>query len=88
MAAWSFGEIGGVVLPYELFDVSGMQMKEQSPFERTFIVGYSYPAYCGYIPADYAYDIGGYEVDNSTFAKGTAEEMVAEYLKMLNEMHG
>ena len=87
LAAWSFGEIAGVVLPYELFDVSGMQMKERSPFARTFIVGYSYPAYCGYIPADYAYDIGGYEVDNSTFAKGTAEEMVTEYLNMLEQMH-
>ena len=85
--AWSFGEIGGVVLPYEMFDQSGMQIKTQSPFARTFIVGYSYPAYTGYIPADYAYDIGGYEVDNSAFAKGTAEGMVAEYLKMLNELH-
>ena len=88
LAAWSFGEVAGVVLPYEMFDVSGMQMKQQSPFERTFIVGYSYPAYTGYIPADYAYDIGGYEVDNSAFAKGTAEGMVAAYLEMLNEMHG
>jgi len=87
LAAWSFGEIAGVVLPYELFDVSGMQIKDQSPFARTFIVGYAYPAYSGYIPADYAYDIGGYEVDNSTFAKGTAEEMVTEYLGMLENMH-
>lgn len=87
LAAWSFGEIGGVVLPYEMFDQSGMTIKKESPFQRTFIVGYSYPAYTGYIPADYAYDIGGYEVDNSAFAKGTAEGMVAEYLKMLNELH-
>ena len=87
LAAWSFGEVAGVVLPYEMFDVSGVQMKTQSPFTRTFIVGYSYPAYTGYIPAEYAYDVGGYEVNNSAFAKGVAEGMVAEYLKMLEQMH-
>ena len=88
LAAWSFGDVGGVVLPYELFDVSGMQMKEQSPFARTFIVGYSYPSYCGYIPTEEGYANGGYEADNSTFAPGTAELMVENYLDMLNDMHG
>ena len=87
LLAWSFGEVGGVVLPYELFDTSGMQVKEGSPFTRTFIVGYSWPSYVGYIPTAEGYANGGYEADNSTFAPGTAEEMVAHYLNMLNDMH-
>ena len=86
--AWSFGDVGGVVLPYEMFDTSGMQVKEGSPFARTFIVGYSWPSYVGYIPTAEGYANGGYEADNSTFAPGTAEEMVAHYLNMLNDMHG
>jgi hypothetical protein len=86
--AWSFGEIGGVVLPYELFDTSGMQVKEASPFARTYIVGYSYPSYVGYIPTEEGFANGGYEADNSTYAAGTAEGMVENYLKMLNDMHG
>ncbi len=85
--AWSFGDIGGVVLPYELFDTSGMQVKEGSPFARTFIVGYSYPSYVGYIPTEAGYANGGYEADNSTFEPGTAEGMVENYLNMLNDMH-
>lgn len=87
LLAWSFGDVGGVVLPYELFDTSGMQVKEGSPFARTFIVGYSWPSYVGYIPTAEGYANGGYESDNSTFAPGTAEEMVAHYLNMLNDMH-
>ena len=87
LVAWSFGDVSGVVLPYEMFDTSGMQMKTQSPFEKTFIVGYSWPSYGGYIPTREGYANGGYESDNSTFAPGTAEGMVAEYLKMLNDMH-
>ena len=85
--AWSFGDIGGVVLPYELFDTSGMQVKTQSPFARTFIVGYSYPSYVGYIPTAEGFANGGYEADNSTFAAGTAEGMVENYLNMLRDMH-
>ena len=87
LAAWSFGDVAGVVLPYEMFDTSAMQMKEGSPFARTFIVGYSYPSYGGYIPSELGYQNGGYEADNSTFAPGTAEGMVEAYLGMLNDMH-
>lgn len=88
LVAWSFGEVAGVVLPYELFDTAGMQMKTESPFARTFIVGYSYPSYGGYIPTKEGYANGGYESDNSNFAPGTSEGMVEQYLNMLNDMHG
>lgn len=88
LLAWSFGDIAGVVLPYELYDESGMQMKQQSPYVKTFIVGYSYPAYVGYIPTADAFDTGSYEADNCTFEKGTAEKVVEQYLNLLNEMHG
>lgn len=88
LAAWSIGEVGGVVLPYEMFDTSGMQMKTESPFEKTFIVGYAYPSYGGYIPTREGYANGGYESDNSTFAPGTAEGMVENYLNMLENMYG
>lgn len=86
--AWSFGEVAGVVIPYELFDTSAMQIKEASPFVRTFICGYSYPSYSGYIPTEEGFANGGYEADNSNFAPGTAEAMVDGYLEMLNKMHG
>ena len=86
--SWSFGEVAGVVIPYELFDTSAMQIKQESPFVRTFIVGYSYPAYSGYIPTEEGFANGGYEADNSNYAPGTAEAMVEAYLEMLNKMHG
>ena len=88
LMAWSFGDVAGVVLPYELYDTSGMQMKEESPFTRTFIVGYSWPSYCGYVPDLNGFDLGSYEADNCTYERGTAELMVEQYLKLLNDMHG
>ena len=88
LAAWSFGEVGGVVNAYEMFDVTGMYIKENSPFTRTFIVGYSYPGGGGYIPTLEGFQNGGYEADNCMFAPGTAEEIADTLLGMLEDMHG
>ena len=86
ITAFSFGDVAGIVVPYEMFDTNGMQIKEQSPFVKTFIAGYSYPSYEGYIPAIEVWENGGYEVESSKFAPGAAEELVTEYLGLLNGM--
>lgn len=86
LLAFSFGDIGGVVLPYEMFDTTCMYIKRNSPLRRTFIVGYSYPANGGYIPSEFGFKSGGYEADNCTFAPGTAEEFADQYLKLLRQM--
>lgn len=88
LSAFSFGEVSGIIVPYEMFDTNGMEVKEGTPFEKTFIISYSYPSYSGYIPSALGYENGGYEDDNSTYAAGTGEELVAAYLGMLNELKG
>ena len=88
MVAWSFGDVGGVVNAFEMFDVTGMYIKKESPFARTFIVGYSYPGGGGYIPTKEGFANGGYESDNCMFVPGTAEEIADQYLAMLRDMHG
>ena len=86
LAAWSFGQVGGFVNSYEMFDITGMYIKENSPFEITFVVGYSYPGGGGYIPAESVFMNGGYEADNCMFAPGAAELIADKNLEMLNEM--
>ena len=86
LQAFSFGDVGGVVLPYEMFDTNGMQIKRNSPLRKTFIVGYSWPAYCGYIPSALGFQNGGYEADNCAYAPGTAEELVGHYLDLLEKL--
>ena len=86
LAAWSFGQVGGFVNSYEMFDITGMYIKENSPFEITFVVGYSYPGGGGYIPAESVFGNGGYEADNCMFAPGAAELIADKNLEMLNEM--
>lgn len=84
--AWSFGDVSGVLVPYEMFDTNGMEIKEGTPFAMTFIISYAWPAYRGYIASEVAWQNGGYECDNSVYVRGTAEELVATYLDMLTEL--
>ena len=86
LKAFSIGNVGFICVYYEMFDTNGMQIKEQSPFKQTFIVGYTESG-LGYIPSALVEDHGGYEVDNNVFIMGTGEELVAEYLGLLNQLY-
>lgn len=88
------GDIGMVTAPYEMFDTNGLQIKEGSPFETTFVITYANGrfAYVGsdetwdYKTADgsVAYEIGalGYVV------RGTGEKLAEEFVSMLEELNG
>ena len=84
--SWSFGDVAGIVLPYEMFDTNGMTVKTESPFAKTFIVGYSWPATCSYIPSALGFQNGGYEPNNCAFVPGTGEDLVEKWLELLNSM--
>lgn len=86
LQSYSFGDIGGIVLPYELFDTTCMHIKRNSPFKKTMINGYGWPSYCGYIPSLHSFSNGGYEADNCTFVPGTAEMLADNYLELLYSM--
>ena len=88
IAAFSFGDVSGVVVPYEMFDTSGMQIKDGTPFAKTFLFGYAFPGSYGYMPDVEAYKNVGYEGNSCRYEPGTAEQLVGEYLDMLKEMKG
>ena len=41
----------------------------------------------GYIPSALGYKNGGYSTDITRFAPGTGEELVADYLEILQKIH-
>ena len=84
--AYSFGDIGFVAAPYEMFDTSGQFIKENSPFAMTVIATLSNRAN-GYFPSDKTYAYGGYEVDTTKYAQGTAEELADQFISMLSSMY-
>ncbi|GGG73341.1 hypothetical protein GCM10007415_00900 [Parapedobacter pyrenivorans] len=55
--------IGGVAIgaiPFEVFAETGLELKEKSPFDATFIVGLANGGF-GYLPTPKQHELGGYE---------------------------
>jgi hypothetical protein len=83
---FAIGDISFIFFPVEMFDTNGMQIKEATPFDMTFICGYANQCQ-GYMPSKLAYENIGYEVATTCFAEGTAETVVEHFMGMLNELH-
>jgi Neutral/alkaline non-lysosomal ceramidase, N-terminal len=79
------GGIAFVGLGGEVFNELGAAIKSASPFRPTFILTHCNGA-AGYVPARPGYAEGGYEVQSSSFAPGGGEQLVAEAVRMLQEL--
>ena len=87
--AVSIGSVGFIAAPYEMFDTNGVFIKENSPFETTFVMTCSNGHY-GYLAADQAFtfndNTGSYEAYNRLYPRGTAENLANIYVQLLNEL--
>lgn len=77
------GDIGFVSAPYEMFDTNGQEVRAASPCKMTFVCSLTGGS-LGYIPAEYAWDHGAYEVNITKFARGSGEEFAGEMVRLLN----
>lgn len=81
----SIGDMGLIFAPYEMFSEQGMYIKEKSPYDFTFIVTCGEGAE-GYLPSELGCEIGSYEYMVTDYARGTAEQLADEFVKMLTEI--
>jgi hypothetical protein len=84
--AISFGDVGFVVAPYEMFDTNGMFIKENSPFDITIVATCANGAN-GYFPSLIACEHGGYEPDTTKYVHGSAETLADQYVGMLEGLY-
>ena len=80
-----------IFAPFEMFGVTGREIKDTSPYDMTFVITCSenangYPM--GYLPHEYGCEEGFYEYDVTKFARGTAEDLAKTYVELLTEMKG
>ena len=86
VCVFSVGEIAFAFAPYEMFDTSGMEIKENSGFKTTFIATYS-NAHLGYLPTEDVFEADtSYEARITKVQKGSAEHMVEVYLEMFSQL--
>ena len=97
----TFGDVAFTVHPYEMFDTNGMELRAgsvgnenydaddqlENPFAMTFIATMGNGTH-GYVPSRLGFTNGGYSTDITKFAPGTGEQLVGDYLRLLNELHG
>ena len=80
LRAFRIGPIGFTTGTYEMFCDHAMYVKENSPFDLTFVI----TGCGGYIGNKAAFEYRSYETDTGVFASGTGEKMAEEYVKLLN----
>lgn len=80
--AFRIGDMGFVTSTNEVFSTVGIHVRANSPFDTTFILTGNH----GYLPCAAAYDYRSYEADTSMCAKGTAEKVADELVRMLNDV--
>lgn len=76
---------GNVDLQAEMLAPTGMYIKENSPFDMTFIATCTNDAF-GYLPTEKAYAYEAYETYVARFVPGTAEKVADTYLEMLDKL--
>lgn len=80
MRAFRVGPIGFTTGTYEMYSDHAVYVKENSPFDITFII----TGCSGYIGNKASFEYRSYETDTGMFACGTGESMAEEYVKLLN----
>jgi hypothetical protein len=86
--ALALGDIAIVGVPAELFTVFGLEIKQRSPFEHTYVAELAND-WIGYLPNREAHELGGYQTWmglHSYAEEGTGERLVNEVIKLLNEL--
>jgi hypothetical protein len=89
LQAITIGDTAIVGVPGEFFTVLGQEIKRQSPFRYTYVFELAND-YIGYVPDRKAYDLGGYQTWtglHSFLEKGTGEAIVAESVKLLEQLN-
>lgn len=79
------GDAAFIGFNVEMITEIGMKIKAASPFKSTFIITHCNGS-SGYLPPLELYKEGGYEVQATRFEAGSAEKIIKESLRMLNDL--
>ncbi len=85
IGAVSFGDVCIVHTPNEPYDEVGMHVRATSPFEMTFVLGYT-NGRGGYMPTIKAFHHGGYGCDICHFPAGETEKLTNRLIEIVTDM--
>jgi hypothetical protein len=81
------GDQAIVTMPFEVLVEIGLEIKQRSPFPRTFLIELANGGY-GYLPPPHQHELGGYEtwLGTSRFEENASVLLTQNLLEMLNEL--
>ncbi len=87
LQALRIGELAITAIPFEVFVQTGLELKEKSPFPRTFTISLANSTY-GYLPTVRDHELGGYEtwLGTSRMEVEAEPKIVAALLEMLERL--
>ena len=83
----SIGDIAFACAPYEMFSQNGVEIKTQSPFAKTMVLGYTNGTH-GYLPTRKAFEYRCYEANTTKFAPGIGEGLSGAFVELLKKLKG
>lgn len=86
--AFKIGDLGIGGIPFETFAETGLEIKEKSPFNKTFTISFANGSF-GYLPTPEQHRLGGYETWLSTnrVEEVASEKIVAQLLNLFSSMY-
>lgn len=79
------GELAIVIASYEMFGMQGTYIRENSPYENTFVITCANESN-SYVSAEIGYEHHFYEANTSNCEKGTAEVFAQKFVDMLGKL--
>ncbi len=87
LQAFRIGDLSVCTIPFEVFVEIGLELKQKSPFSRTFTISHANGS-SGYLPTFDQHKLGGYEtwLGTNRVEFHAADKIVASLLTMLDQM--
>ena len=87
LQAFRIGDVSICAIPFEVFVEIGLELKQKSPFGRTFTISHANGSE-GYLPTSAQHKLGGYEtwLGTNRVEFQSAERIVTSLLSMLKQM--
>ena len=85
--AFKIGDLGVGGVPFEVFSETGVEIKEKSPFKKTFTIELA-NGYFGYLPPPEQHELGGYETwyNTNKVEKQASVKIVSKLMNMFQEL--
>lgn len=89
LQAIRIGDLGIAAIPFETFTETGLELKEDGPFDQTFTIELANGSF-GYLPTPQQHRLGGYEtwLGTNYVEKGATTKIVATLLDLFKTLKG